>query len=64
VVISARLNVFTSQADILAQFINKPARELNELSHFSKTNQYAYHLRLNLLNMLYVSAVPMAYELN
>jgi hypothetical protein len=38
---------FTSRADILARFVNEPARELNELPHSSKTKLYAYHLQNN-----------------
>jgi hypothetical protein len=38
---------FTSRDDILARFVNEPARELNELLHFSKTKLYAYCLRMN-----------------
>jgi hypothetical protein len=30
--------------NILARFVNEPARELNELSHSSNTKLYAYHL--------------------
>jgi hypothetical protein len=30
---SARMNFFTSRADILARFVNEPARELNEVPH-------------------------------
>jgi hypothetical protein len=47
---SARLIVFMSWADILTQFVNEPARlvnestrELSELSYFSKTKLYAYN---------------------
>jgi hypothetical protein len=44
---SARLKFFTSWADILARFVNEPARELNELSRSSKTKLYTYYLRNN-----------------
>jgi hypothetical protein len=41
---SAHLNFFMSSADILAWFVNKPAREL---SHFSKMKLYAHYLYNN-----------------
>jgi hypothetical protein len=52
--LSTRLNCFMSSTDILGRFINEltqlvseAAHELNELSHFTKTKLYVYHLRSN-----------------
>jgi hypothetical protein len=42
---SAHLNYFTSRADILARFVNEPARELDELPYFANKKLYVYHLR-------------------
>jgi hypothetical protein len=41
---SARLNFFSSWADILARFVNESARELNELPYSNKMKLYSYHL--------------------
>jgi hypothetical protein len=46
---SARLNtdILTHFVNDPGWFVNEPTRELNELSNFTKTKLYAYHLRNN-----------------